>query len=79
MLYQLQGSEFQAQIETWDGKVVRATPSMRWAIDWPITVVLKWLKKKEITWSITDRRSPKLADKSLRLVTDEEIAQRTSP
>lgn len=78
MLYQLafQDKYQKAQIETWDGVVVQATPSMRWAIGKQIAVVIFWLNRRGIKWKQFHGKP----SRSLTGVpSDSEIYKRTSP
>lgn len=64
-------------LETWDGTVVKATPSFRWSIEKDIGAVLDWVVSHDGRWKLApmDATSPSLDS----LPVDRDIAKRTSP
>lgn len=80
MLYRIKfnsRSQAPAQLESWDGIVIAATPSFWWAIGKDIGSVLWWAQQRYFDWSVSadGERSPSLGTPP----TESEIAKRTSP
>lgn len=80
MLYSIKAKNLGAQIETWDGVVVQATPSMRWAIGMPLGKALAWLNEHNIQWeNYSGKPSASLTHIPLKELPDAELLNRVSP
>jgi hypothetical protein len=78
MLYQIRLDKIKrAQIESWNGIVIKATPAFWWAIGKEIDRVIWWLDDRYITWTVVadGPRFPSLGTPPA----DSEIAKKTSP
>lgn len=80
MLYEIRFSRHDrkpAQLETWDGVVIKATPSFYWAIGKPIESVIYWVSEKRMNWAVAvgGIRSPSLSETP----SDAKLFRKTSP
>lgn len=76
MIYDLAGRNFSGQVESWDEKVIAATPAMKWAINKPIREVLDWLEHRDIKWRLTNHRKSALCERTMNELNTAEQAKR---